>query len=50
MIKVYKTKFEGLLIIKQDKFLDKRGSLRIVYNKKEIKHNRFIFDYCNIFK
>ena len=45
-MKIIKTKFEGLIIIKQDKFSDKRGSLRITYNKKIIKHNKFVFDYC----
>jgi dTDP-4-dehydrorhamnose 3,5-epimerase len=43
-MEIIKTKFEGLIIIKQDKFSDKRGSLRITYNKKIIKHNKFVFD------
>tara|TARA_B100000780_G_C21023275_1_gene410165 strand:- start:442 stop:978 length:537 start_codon:yes stop_codon:yes gene_type:complete len=45
-MKIIKTNFEGLLVIKQDAFADRRGSLRIIYNKKIIKHNKFIFDYC----
>jgi dTDP-4-dehydrorhamnose 3,5-epimerase len=45
-MKIIKTKFKGLLIIKQDNFPDKRGSLRIIYNQKIIKHNKFVFDYC----
>ena len=49
-MKIINTKFQGLKIIQQDVFKDKRGSLRIVYNKKEIKHNRFVFDYCTTSK
>tara|TARA_B110000967_G_C18675468_1_gene455303 strand:+ start:218 stop:754 length:537 start_codon:yes stop_codon:yes gene_type:complete len=45
-MKIIKTNFDGLLVVKQDIFSDKRGSLRIIYNKKIIKHNKFIFDYC----
>jgi len=45
-MKIIKTKFKGLLVIKQDNFPDKRGSLRIIYNQKIIKHNKFVFDYC----
>ena len=45
-MKIVKTNFDGLLVIKQDVFSDKRGSLRIIYNKKIIRHNKFIFDYC----
>ena len=45
-MKIIKTNFEGLLVIKQESFTDRRGSLRIIYNKKIIRHNKFIFDYC----
>jgi dTDP-4-dehydrorhamnose 3,5-epimerase len=40
------TKFKGLKIIKQVKFKDKRGYLRIIYNQKLIKNKNFVFEYC----
>ena len=49
-MKIYKTKFKDLLIIKQKNNLDKRGSLRETFNKKVFKQNRFIFEYCTISK
>ena len=49
-MKLYKTKFPGLLIIKQKNNLDKRGSLRETFNKRKFKENRFIFEYCTISK
>jgi len=49
-MKIYKTKFQDLLIIKQKNNLDKRGSLRETFNKKVFKQNRFIFEYCTISK
>ena len=36
-MKILKTKFKDLLIIKKDLFKDKRGKLSIIYNKKIIK-------------
>ena len=48
-MKIYKTKFEDLLIVKQKNNIDKRGSLREVYNKKIIK-NKFVFEYCTLSK
>ena len=49
-MKLYKTKFPGLLIIKQKNNLDKRGSLRETFSKRKFKENRFIFEYCTISK
>ena len=48
-MKIYKTKFDDLLIVKQKNNIDKRGSLREVYNKKIIK-NKFVFEYCTLSK
>ena len=49
-MKIYKTKFNGLLIIKQRNNIDIRGSLRETYSKKIFKHNKFIFEYCTVSK
>ena len=46
---VKKTKFKGLLIIKQKNNIDKRGILRETFNKKILKKN-FIFEYCTTSK
>ena len=35
-MKIYKTKIKDLLVIKQKNNIDKRGSLREIYNKKII--------------
>ena len=43
-MKIIKTKFEGLLIIKQKKNIDNRGSLRETFNDKILK-KRFCFEY-----
>ena len=48
-MKIIKTKFKDLLIIKQKNNIDKRGSLREIYNKK-ILNNNFVFEYCTISK
>jgi dTDP-4-dehydrorhamnose 3,5-epimerase len=45
-MKIINTKFNGLKIIKQDSFKDKRGHLRIIHNQKLIKNKNFIFEYC----
>ena len=34
-MKIIKTKFKGLIIIKQSNFTDKRGNLRVTYIKKK---------------
>ena len=48
-MKIYKTKFRDLLVIKQKKNIDKRGSLRETFNKKII-NKRFVFEYCTTSK
>ena len=35
-MKIIKTKFKGLLILKQNIYKDKRGNLRVTYSKKKI--------------
>ena len=49
-MKIYKTKFKGLLIVKQKNNIDRRGSLRETYNKKKLHFNNFIFEYCTVSK
>ena len=44
-----KTKFKGLLIVKQRNNSDKRGNLRETFNDKVLKR-RFIFEYCTTSK
>ncbi len=44
-----KTKFKGLLIIKQKNNSDKRGNLRETFNAKVLK-KKFIFEYCTTSK
>ena len=41
-MKIIKTKFKDLLIVKQKNNYDKRGSLREVFNNKILKVNNFI--------
>lgn len=48
-MKVIHTSFKGLKIIKQDRFVDKRGFLRITHNQKLFK-KKFIFEYCTTSK
>ena len=48
-MKIIKTKFKDLLIIKQKNNSDKRGSLRETYNKK-LLNKKFIFEYCTTSK
>ena len=49
-MKIFKTKFKDLFVVKQKNNTDKRGSLREIYNKKKIKKNKFVFEYCTISK
>mgnify|MGYP001240182357 FL=1 len=49
-MKIIKTKFKGLLIIKQKNNLDKRGNLREIFNNKILRINNFIFEYCTTSK
>ena len=48
-MKIIKTKFKDLKIIKHNTFKDKRGFLRITHNQKEI-NKKFIFEYCTTSK
>lgn len=48
-MKIYKTRFKDLLIIKQKDNIDKRGSLRETFNNKLLK-KKFIFEYCTTSK
>lgn len=48
-MKIIKTKFKGLLILKQNIYKDKRGNLRVTYNKKKFKKD-FIYEYCTVSK
>ena len=48
-MKVYKTSFKDLLIIKQKNNIDSRGHLRETYNKK-ILNKKFVFEYCTTSK
>ena len=41
-MKIIKTKFKGLIIIKQNNFTDKRGNLRVTFVKKKYKRNLFL--------
>jgi len=45
-MKVIKTKFKGLKIIKQKDNEDNRGSLRETYNIKVVGKRNFVFEYC----
>ena len=51
-MKIIKTKIKDLLIIKQKNNIDKRGSLREIFNKKisYLKKNNFVFEYCTTSK
>ncbi len=44
-MKIYKTSFKGLKIIKHKSFSDKRGFLRVIHNQKLLNKN-FIFEYA----
>ena len=48
-MKIINTKFEGLKIVQQDKYKDRRGYLRVSYIQKLIK-KKFVFDYCTTSK
>ena len=49
-MRLLKTKFKDLLIIKQKNNIDNRGSLREIFNKKIFKKNKFVFEYCTVSK
>ena len=48
-MKIKKTRFKGLLIIKQKDNVDTRGSLRETFNDKVLK-KKFKFEYCTTSK
>jgi dTDP-4-dehydrorhamnose 3,5-epimerase len=48
-MKIIKTKFKDLFIVKQKNNVDRRGSLRETFNKK-ILNKKFIFEYCTTSK
>ena len=48
-MKIKKTKFKDLLIIKQKNNTDSRGNLRETFNDKILK-KKFIFEYCTTSK
>ena len=49
-MKIINTKFKGLKIIKIDNYKDKRGNLKVTFNKKNINFTNFVFDYCTTTK
>ena len=48
-MKIIKTKFKGLFILKQNNYKDKRGNLRVTHNKKKFKKD-FVYEYCTVSK
>lgn len=48
-MKVYKTKFKGLYVVKQKDNIDNRGGLRETYNNK-VLNKKFVFEYCTTSK
>ena len=44
-MKIYRTKFKDLLVVKQKNHIDNRGSLRETFDKRILK-KKFIFEYC----
>ena len=44
-MKIIKTKFKNLFVVKQMSFKDKRGYLRVSYNKKFLGIANFVFEY-----
>jgi len=49
-MKIINTKFQGLKVIQQKRFSDKRGSLRETYRKKIVKWDDLIFDFATTSK
>ena len=47
-MKIKKTRFKDLFIIKQSNNIDNRGSLRETFNDKILK--KFVFEYCTTSK
>ena len=49
-MKIVKTKIKNLIIIKQKKNIDRRGNLREIFNRKILKKDNFVFEYCTTSK
>ena len=49
-MKIIKTKFAGLFIVKHKNNIDQRGSLRETFNEKVLKKKNFVFEYCTTSK
>ena len=49
-MKIIKTKFQGLKVIKHFRNIDKRGSLRETFKKKIINWENFVFEYNTLSK
>lgn len=45
-MKILKTKIKDLLVIKHKNNVDRRGSLREIFNQKMFKKKKFVFEYC----
>ena len=49
-MKIVKTKFEGLLILKRPTYHDNRGFLKELFEQKNFKKKKFVFDYFSFSK
>ena len=49
-MKIIKTRFKGLYVVRQKKHKDNRGSLRETFRKNIISWNKLIFDYATTSK
>ena len=49
-MKVFKTKFKGLKIIKHNRNVDRRGSLRETFKKKIMNWENFVLEYATVSK
>ena len=49
-MKIVKTKFEGLLILKRPTYHDNRGFLKELFEQKNFKKKKFAFDYFSFSK
>ena len=49
-MEIIKTKIKDLQIVKQKNNLDKRGSLKVIFNDKFFKNKRFKYEYYSLSK
>ncbi len=49
-MKIIKTKIKDLYIIKQNKYTDNRGNLRVTFNNRILKNKNFVYEYCTTSK